>query len=449
MGSGQVADHDSWKIAIAGECMITRPFSVHDDPRSMAVVELLRNSDLTYAHLEMNFAEFDEMEWSAKGAGGGSFMIANPKIAEELKWAGIDMMSIAHNHTYDFGASTVISTRKYCQRAGLTVAGTGRDLEEAREPVYMETKVGRAALVSASSGDAAFQWAGLPKGSWRGRPGVNPQRVSTRYVVDRQAAEQLKAVAGRLGLHTGGRGFGKDEFGIGTPDVWVDGDRFEIRSSCNPHDLAANMRSVEGARALADFVIMAHHFSIADGSRGDTPPMFAREFAHAAIDAGADIYCGHGWHRTLGIEIYKGKPIFYGLGNFFAQTDFIERVPYESYEAYGHDVDRLPTLHPAIFPLHAGRDNKLWWSGAILVVDMEGGKLRRVALHPVELGRDASQDIRFLRTTGHGPHALAAGRPLPAGPKDAELILDRYRRLCADLGTSMTIRDGIGIIDLG
>ena len=60
---------------------------------------------------------------------------------------------------------------------------------------------------------------------------------------------------------------------------------------------------------------------------------------------------------TLGIEIYKGKPIIYGIGNFFAQSEFIRRVPYDSYDAWGHDVDRLPTLTPSAHPLHPGLDS--------------------------------------------------------------------------------------------
>lgn len=99
-----MAGHDGWNVVIAGECMISRPFSMHDDNRSMGVVELLRGSDVTYAHLEMNFAGFDETDWPAKADGIGSYMIADPAIARELRWAGIDVMSIAHNHTYDFGA---------------------------------------------------------------------------------------------------------------------------------------------------------------------------------------------------------------------------------------------------------------------------------------------------------------------------------------------------------
>jgi poly-gamma-glutamate synthesis protein (capsule biosynthesis protein) len=45
-----------------------------------------------------------------------------------------------------------------------------------------------------------------------------------------------------------------------------------------------------------------------------------REIAHAAIDAGADIVVGHGPHYALAVEVYRGRPIFYGLGSFSFHT---------------------------------------------------------------------------------------------------------------------------------
>ena len=123
-----------WKVAIAGEAMVSRPFSVHDEPEFLAVLKLLRESDVTYAHLEGNLGHIEEMEWAAKGDNSGSYFMVDPRIADDLKWAGIDMVSNAFNHSGEFGASGVLSTRRHCKRAGLVCAGTGRDLEEARAP---------------------------------------------------------------------------------------------------------------------------------------------------------------------------------------------------------------------------------------------------------------------------------------------------------------------------
>jgi poly-gamma-glutamate capsule biosynthesis protein CapA/YwtB (metallophosphatase superfamily) len=451
----------SWTVALAGECMTSRPFAMHDDKASMAVIDLLRAADLTYGHLEMNVADYSELTYAARGDWLGSFMMSDPQVVRDLKWAGIDIMSLAHNHSLDFGEWGIKATIKHCKAAGLVVAGTGIDLEEAREPGYLETKHGRVALVSTSSGNKQNEWASLAKGGVRGRPGINPLRVNFKYVLEREAAEQMKAIARKLdvlreaGKSTSSVGLKGDQFSFQMPgeqstrgsNVFVAGEKFEIQSTCHKRDLEGNLRSIDEAKKFADFVIVAHHFNIADGKRGDKTPMFVREFAHAAIDAGADVYVGHGWHSTLGIEIYKGKPIVYGIGNFFAQSEYIRRVPYDSYESWEHDMDRLPTLHPSDHPLHPGLDShsETWWSAALMTLEMQGGAFRQMRLVPVEMGRTAREGT-ITRRTGQGEHALTEGRPLVATGETAERTLDRIRRLSKNYGTEMTVDGEVGLI---
>jgi hypothetical protein len=451
----------NWKVALAGECMVSRPFAMHDDAASMAVIDLLRAADLTYAHLEMNFAHYGELTYPSRGDWLGSFMMADPQVAHDLKWSGIDIMSLAHNHSVDFGEPGIAATIKHCKAADLVVAGTGADLEEAREPGYLETRHGRVALISTTSGNKSNEWASLAKGGMRGRPGINPLRVNFKYVLEREAAEQMKAIARGLdvlresGKSTSSVGLKGDEFSFQMPgdqstrgsNVFIAGDKFEIQSTCHKRDLEGNVRSIDEAKKMADFVIVAHHFNIADGKRGDKVPMFVREFAHAAIDAGADVYVGHGWHNTLGIEIYKGKPIVYGIGNFFAQSEFIRRVPYDSYESWGHDMDRLPTLHPSDHPLHPGLDShsENWWTSALMTLEMQDGQCKQMRLHPVEMGRLAREGT-ITRRTGQGEHTLTEGRPLIAQGETAERTLDRIRRLSKNFGTEMKVENGIGLI---
>jgi poly-gamma-glutamate synthesis protein (capsule biosynthesis protein) len=373
----------------------------------------------------------------------------------------MDLMSLAHNHSVDYGEQGILSTIRHCKAAGLTVAGTGIDLEEAREPGYIETKHGRAALVSTSSGNKPQEWASLAKGGVRGRPGINPLRVSFKYVLEREAAEQMKAIARKLdvlreaGASTSSVGLKGEEFSFQMPgdqstrgsNVFIAGDKFEIQSTCHKRDLEGNLRSIDEAKKMADFVIVAHHFNIADGKRGDKTPMFVREFAHAAIDAGADVYVGHGWHNTLGIEIYKGKPIVYGIGNFFAQSEFIRRVPYDSYESWGHDMDRLPNLNPADHPLHPGLDShsETWWTAALMTLEMRAGAFTQMRLVPVEMGRLAREGT-ITRRTGQGEHALTEGRPLIARGETAERTLERIKRLSKNFGTEMRVDNEVGLI---
>lgn len=447
--------------------MVTRPFSMHSESEFQQVRALFEGSDVTYAHLEMNFGHARDLH-PDRGDWYGSFMLAAPEIAQELRWLGVDVMSTANNHSLDFGEDGLFSTLAACRGAGLACAGTGQDLDEARAPVFVETTRGRIALVSTSSGNRPHEWAGRPKDTMVGRPGINPLRVTMTYIVPADAAQQLRSAAKRLSIlrtseHCGpgktGRTLADDEFQFNLPGgqsaagdlVFREGAEFGILSECHRGDLEGNLRSIRSAAAMADLVMVAHHFNIAEGPRGDRPPRFVREFAHRAIDAGADVFVGHGWHKTLGIEIYRGKPIFYGLGNFFAQSEFLEHVPYDSYETWGHDVDKLSTLTPDLHPLHPGLDSpsETWWSSAVIDVGLTDGRLTDITLHPVELGREVSKEAKITRPTGKSTEQpLTDGRPMVADQINGSRVLDRYRQLSAEYDTTIEIDGRVGRVRL-
>ena len=70
---------------------------------------------------------------------------------------------------------------------------------------------------------------------------------------------------------------------------------------------------------------------------------FVTKFAHQAIDEGADIFVGHGSHFPMGIEIYKGKPIFYSVGNFVFQNETVGFFPADAYERFDLDLKATPS----------------------------------------------------------------------------------------------------------
>jgi poly-gamma-glutamate capsule biosynthesis protein CapA/YwtB (metallophosphatase superfamily) len=453
--AGTQRNDNTWNVAVTGEIMAVRPFSMQTEPEFLSLVKLLRESDVAYGHLEMNLGSAEELAWAARGAiGGAGYLIAEPRMAEDLKWAGIDILSLAQNHSMDWGTAGLLSTIKACNKAGIAVAGTGRDLEEARGPVFLEKDRGRVALVAISSGNSAMEWAGLGKGEIPGRPGVNPLRLSMKYEVDHATAEQYQAGAKKLGVlsvsrtnpqefnFTPGQNTGATGYSAFT---WVDGDKFEISTVGHAKDIEGNLRSIDEARQMADFVMVAHHNSVSEGSRGDTPCKFVVDFAKKAIDAGADMYIGHGWHTALGIEIYKNKPIIYGLGNFFWQSSYIPRKPADQYESYGYDMDQLTTLHPAIGNLHPA-GNEHWTYGALYQFKFENKKLTEIRLHPVEMGMDFSgEKPRVVRQIGSGPRPYLDGSPRMASGASAQKILERLQKLCATYGTKLEINNGIGI----
>ena len=447
-----------WKVAVAGECMLSRTFKEHDEPEFLKIKEIMDEADVCYAHLEMNFGDFTAAP--ARGDWIGSYMMADPKIAKDLHWMGIDLMSAANNHSFDYGAQGVMDTIKNCEAADLVVAGTGKDLEEARQPGYWEGKAGRVSLISTATGNGAYEWANMSKGSMPARPGINPMRVKIRYSVPHAEAEELKRIGKALGVlrEPGAKIEGNTPVGLEQGEfrlflasdqsqkgscVYIEGEDYGIKAQCNANDLEGNLRSIKEAKAMSDLVMVAHHFNLSEGPRGDVPPTFAVEYAHAAIDAGADVYFGHGWHKTLGIEIYKGKPIFYGLGNFFAQSQFIRKVPYDSYETWGHDVNNMLTLRPSDEPLHPGMDRvqATWWSSALIEMEYDENKqIKSFTLYPVELGRDVSKEAPITRYTGK----YAEGRPILATGENAQRVLERFQNLSAPFGTEIKIDGDVG-----
>src|SRR5262249_37303786 len=114
--------------------------------------------------------------------------------------------------------------------------------------------------------------------------------------------------------------------------------------------------------------------------------LFIQPFAHACIDAGADVYFSSGPHVLRGIEIYKGKPIFYSLGNFFFQCEPPRSPPAEAFAASGLDG---PPLDPLAFETKIGFiKQRRYWQSVLPRVTFEAGKVAAVELFPLELGFD-------------------------------------------------------------
>jgi poly-gamma-glutamate synthesis protein (capsule biosynthesis protein) len=187
--------------------------------------------------------------------------------------------------------------------------------------------------------------------------------------------------------------------------------------------------SVSEARRSADWVVYSIH-NHEGGKTDEQPPDHVKALAHSAIDAGADVVVGHGSHFTRGIEIYKGKPIFYSLGNFISENEVLPLLPEQMFEFYGLGNDnstadlygdqRSSTSTPATL------------ESFVAVTGFKKGRLYTVTLYPIDLG--------------FGLPRFEAGRPVLAQGKIARQILERVQRLSAPLGTKVEIQGGIAVI---
>jgi poly-gamma-glutamate synthesis protein (capsule biosynthesis protein) len=97
----------------------------------------------------------------------------------------------------------------------------------------------------------------------------------------------------------------------------------DSKSGLNMMDTSQMKLDVAETKKGADFVIVSMH---AGTEYTPNPNNEQEEFAHAAIDAGADMIYGHHPHVVEAIEIYNGKPIFYSLGNFIFDQEWSEET---------------------------------------------------------------------------------------------------------------------------
>jgi poly-gamma-glutamate synthesis protein (capsule biosynthesis protein) len=361
-------------------------------------------------------------------------MRAEPALMKDLVWAGFDMVSRANNHTGDFGVLGMNLTTKYVAEAGVVQAGVGQSLAEAREAKFLETPKGRVAMISVASTFPDSSRAGRTRGDMPARPGLNPLRFTTINTVTPARLATLREIA----AETTGRppqGSGDTLNFMGTR--FVAGPTPGVRTEPLKIDMDEIAAVVRNASGLADYTMVTIHAH--EGGRERTVPAdFLVTFARAMIDAGADMFVGHGPHVLRGVEIYKGKPIMYSLGDFIFQNETLLRLPSENYEPYNLG----PTAHVNDF--NDSRYNfdksgfpsdRMIWEAVVAMPRFRGEQLTELALHPITLGFGKARSVR--------------GRPMFAEGELGQKILDDLVRLSAPMGTKITIRDGIGYVDLG
>ncbi len=447
------SEQGDFSLVLTGDSMLTRRLSVFREENYSALVRILKSADAAFTNLESTIHTWEE---GSPGITQGTFMTTDPRLVEEFSWTGIKILSCANNHAFDYGEGGILATLKHLDNAGLRHAGTGKNLAEARAPGYLDTPRGRLALISATATYRPWNRAGAQRPDIKGRPGVNPLAFQTNYAVDPRAFQELRRTSSALGLDLGKeRNRGHFYSAKEIPDEkeqeldflgqhFVLSEGFAISTKVNQRDLEENLRSVREARRQADWVLVSlhcHEFGAASLLKArrrtelEEPADFVKVFAHEAIEAGADIFVGHGSHFPLGIEIYKGKPIFYSVGNFIFQNETVEIFPAEAYERF--DLDSRAT--PADFldvRTNGGKkghpSDPLYWENIAAECQFKQRRLSEIKIYPID--------------QGHGRSRAQRGRPVLADGETAVRILDRVRRLSQAYGTQVEIKDGVGLI---
>lgn len=416
---------DETVFALTGDSIINRRLSVYEAPGKDAMFGLIRGADAAFTNFETLIHPYN-MPGAAES--GGTYMASPPFVAKELEWAGFDLLGLANNHGNDYGAEGLMMTVDALSKTDLIYAGAGSNLAFARAPGYLDTRRGRVALISTSSSFPAAIGAGAQRKDLPGRPGINPLGHEETYSVTQQTFDSLKPMGRAMKVD------GQDTLRIGNATFAV-GSTVGVVSKANARDLAELAASVRDARQQADWVMVSvHSHEYKTPSDPTQPADFLVEFAHAMIDAGADVVVGHGPHILRGIEVYKGKPIFYSMANFIFENDLVAFQPAENYEKTELPESALPSDYYSKrskndtvgFP--AGR--KYWQSVVAEVIYKDDRTLKGIKLHPVALGFGRSRPQR--------------GQPYPATGAEAAQILEDITKLSEPYGVKITVKDGVG-----
>jgi poly-gamma-glutamate capsule biosynthesis protein CapA/YwtB (metallophosphatase superfamily) len=424
---GQGGPKEPFTLALTGDSIIMQRLQVFREPEFTKLFDLIRGADAAFTNLETLFHDY---EAPPAHESGGTWMRTDPPILKELVWAGFDLVSRANNHAGDFGPLGSQITSKYVRDAGLVEAGVGNSLAEAREAKFLETPKGRVALVSAASTFPPHSRAGNTRGDMPARPGLSPLRFTTTYVVTPERLADLRRVAAELSGNPPGSG---DTLNFGGRR-YVAGPKPGTRTEPDPADVEEIARVVKSASALADIVVVSLHCH-ESGVNRSVPADFIPVFAKAVIDAGADVFVGHGPHVLRGVEIYKGKPIFYSLSNFIFQNETLLRMPADSYEQYSLKDEAQPADY-----LDARYDkdrrsfpsDREYWDSVAVVTKWDGGKFIEAQLYPITLGFQTPRSER--------------GRPRLASGADADRILEMMTTRSKAFGATVTVRNGVGIV---
>jgi len=368
------AQSSTLTITLAGQSMIRSDIRV-TSPESMSTIgSLIRGGDVAVTNLEATIAEPGQPNDSAPLMGAG--FLTPPGALETLQSFGFNLIALSDNHSNDLGIPGIQNTLREVARLNLAHAGTGNNVEEAVAPGYLKTPKGTVALVAIASGLI---------------------RPDSRATATRAGVNELRVEAG---------------------------------NKPNEEDANRILQSIRTASKQADLVVVYEHNHVFDKPFGTifrealpdrlAPADWLKKWVHAEIDAGADLIIMHGAPLLHGIEIYKGKPIFYDLGNF------IFNAP--------------PTMWTLQEPLT--------WESIVPRVEFQGRRLQSVKFRPIVLnflgkGQPDAQDPhannQFLDT--RGLPALAKG-------EQAGYIIEHMIEYSKPFGTTIQAKGETGEVGL-
>lgn len=252
------ADQEQIKLAFAGDILLDDEYAMMfryrsrgsdiNDTFSATLLERMRNADV--------FMLNNEFPFSTRGTPteGKTFTFrANPSNIEMYAQIGVDLVSLANNHAYDYGEQALLDTFSTLEGAGIPYVGAGRNIEEAKKPVYLIANGMKIAVVSAT-------------------------QIERNAVPDTKEATMTNAGVLRC------------------------------------MDPTALLEVIAQAKANSDFVILYIHWGT---ESQETTDWLQDKQAPIYAEAGVDLIIGDHPHCLQKIDCISGVPVVFSLGNYW------------------------------------------------------------------------------------------------------------------------------------
>lgn len=433
---------DGFTLLAVGDMIITEPVAPLMKRRFPDLFALLQGADVVFGNYENTAIDLRTFGGYPEALAGGGWLIGTPQVPRDLRDMGFNLLGRANNHTLDWGVAGMRATNRLLDDAGIVHAGTGETLAQARAPRVLSVPAGRVALTAAASRFEANARAADPLGEIPGRPGLNSLRTTRHVLVSSERLAQLAAIRDSQPPGSVRRSILAADARTGvvtlfdtkykaSPDI---GDRIDFDFAMDERDRAEIVHNIRQAKQTADFSVVSMH-THEPGNFSAAPPNFLPLIARQAIDNGADAFVSHGPHQLRGIEIYKGRPIFYSLGNFFFMDNTQQPITRDEFEKDRVDPASMTAAefmeHRRV---HGVFKERVWFESVVaLCCYKRNGHLKEVRLHPIELHHEGARDAD-------------RGIPRIAPPGIGQRILARLQELSRPFGTEIRIKGDIGFI---
>jgi poly-gamma-glutamate capsule biosynthesis protein CapA/YwtB (metallophosphatase superfamily) len=404
-----------FSLVMTGQSLIQYDIRNSSDPGFVQIARLLKQADVAFTNFE-NTILGSHGGWPMKGS---YFGCAMPVVLDALKDIGFNALSLANNHAFDLGSPGILSTMAEVNARDFLHAGIGVDRDHAVAAGVKKFASRNVAMVAMDAGPGpATMYADNVGCDRPARPGVNGLKVLRAFEVEEAIFDMLATIQTTFqssGLERANYAQPHDPPQL-DPDEAVDffGTVFR-RAPANQRKILVDRQSamtqlgvIADAATKGQFVIayLHHHHWEPDWQE---VPNWVREFAYHCIDAGARTFVSHGAPVLQPIEIYKGAPIFFGLGNFIFHTEKTEGE-----------------WDPP----------EVWRSVVATCMFDADDELRSIELLPIVLDHSSEKDSREDRV------------PTPATGHLARRIIADLTKRSQRFGTAIAEADGIGKIDL-